>query len=272
MDCSLIPKAVKVTSRWGAKTGRDGYTIHNAPIFLPLVLPASSYFNEALLGGEGEGLVMAISSVELPFSQLSSLCGSFLAGMTMTRCAKALVFRSHSNFWGFLATRWTNCRAIALTTSAVPRVYNNVLIYGPVSHCDQWCYLLLKMKLMHTACVYACQQGHEKRALTGLLRDASYCNSAASTRQWKWHDWLVMFLIRVTTQEICWSCSPIFAGTDSIFPFKMWAGWLVNVDCRFLKWVQQPTLHVWRTSEKFCEKRKIFLKVKRTITICRCLH
>lgn len=70
MDCSLIPKAVKVTSRRGAKTGRDGYTIHNALIFLPLVLPAPSHFNEALLG---EGLVMVISSVELPFSQLSSL-------------------------------------------------------------------------------------------------------------------------------------------------------------------------------------------------------
>lgn len=34
---------------------------------------------------------MVISSVELPFSQLSSLCGSFLEGMTMTRCVKALV-------------------------------------------------------------------------------------------------------------------------------------------------------------------------------------
>lgn len=115
MDCSLIPKAVKVTSRRGAKTGRDGYTIHNAPIFLPLVLPAPSHFNEALLGGGiSHGYLICWAAIQPAFFSLRFLP----RGYDDDKVCESLGSRLHSNF---LATRGSNCCAIAFTTLAASR-------------------------------------------------------------------------------------------------------------------------------------------------------
>lgn len=108
MDRSLIPKAVKVTSQRRPKTPRDGYTIHNAPIFLSSCPPRSQSFQWSSFR---EGLDVAISSVELSFSPLSSFPAPSLrrggwrgawepddfADRTITFLLKR--FTRESNFW-----------------------------------------------------------------------------------------------------------------------------------------------------------------------------
>lgn len=64
---------------------------------------------------------MVISSVELPFSQLSSLCASFLAGMTMTRCVKALVPACILISGAFQQNEEPTALQIAFATLAAPR-------------------------------------------------------------------------------------------------------------------------------------------------------
>lgn len=137
MDCSLIPKAVKVTSRRGAKTSCDGYTIHNALIFLPLVLPAPSHFNEALLGG---GLVMVISSVELPFSQLPSSLRFLPRGYDDDKVCECLVSCLHSNFLGLFSNEMNHglCDSIhnvsCILRIHVPcaQIYDTIITYGRI--------------------------------------------------------------------------------------------------------------------------------------------
>ncbi len=107
MDCSLIPKAVKVTSQRRPKTPHDGYTIHNAPIFLSSCPPRSQSFQWSSFRS---GLDIAISSVELSFSPLSSFLllpwgwedDEVCECCRSNKCGSCL----HFNFC-FLTTGWT---------------------------------------------------------------------------------------------------------------------------------------------------------------------